>query len=263
MKAADSSHLSIGEVLALLREEFPDVTVSKIRFLESQGLVTPERTPSGYRKFHEPDVEQLRWVLRQQKEHFLPLKVIKGRLDQGDDSGEGSSAADAELILPLTSHTPSASVAGGALPAKTAKTVLDDGVDSLTRPATGASLTRAELARAAGVDEDVVADLERFGLLPAPKQLGDSVLFDEDALVITRLANKFLAHGVEARHLRMYRTMGEREAALFVQVALPYMKQRNPEARRVAQETVAELAGLGRSLRTAMLRLSLQNPLNE
>jgi DNA-binding transcriptional MerR regulator len=80
------TYLSIGDVLTLLRQEFPDVTISKIRFLESQGLVNPERTPSGYRKFYDHDVERLRWVLRQQREHFLPLKVIKGRLEQeGDD----------------------------------------------------------------------------------------------------------------------------------------------------------------------------------
>jgi len=78
------SYLSIGDVLTLLREEFPDVTISKIRFLESQGLVNPERSPSGYRKFFETDVERLRWVLRQQREHFLPLKVIRDRLADGD-----------------------------------------------------------------------------------------------------------------------------------------------------------------------------------
>ena len=95
------TYLSIGDVLALLRQEFPDVTISKIRFLESQGLVNPERTPSGYRKFYEHDVERLRWVLRQQREHFLPLKVIKGRLEQevadyGDDNGhDGARGRDA------------------------------------------------------------------------------------------------------------------------------------------------------------------------
>ncbi len=78
---SDRSHLSIGEVLSLLQEEFPDVTISKIRFLESQGLIDPERTPSGYRKFYEDDIERLRWILRQQKDHFLPLKVIKDRLN--------------------------------------------------------------------------------------------------------------------------------------------------------------------------------------
>jgi DNA-binding transcriptional MerR regulator len=82
------TYLSIGDVLTLLRQEFPDVTISKIRFLESQGLVNPERTPSGYRKFYEQDVERLRWVLRQQREHFLPLKVIKGRLDEGAEADD-------------------------------------------------------------------------------------------------------------------------------------------------------------------------------
>ena len=88
------TYLSIGDVLTLLREEFPDVTISKIRFLESQGLVNPERSPSGYRKFFEHDVERLRWVLRQQREHFLPLKVIRDRLadgDLGDDVGSGAA----------------------------------------------------------------------------------------------------------------------------------------------------------------------------
>ena len=95
----ERAHLSIGEVLSLLREEFPDVTISKIRFLESQGLVDPERTPSGYRKFYEHDVERLRWILRQQREHFLPLKVIKGRLRAGTD-GEGEEFGAGELPFP-------------------------------------------------------------------------------------------------------------------------------------------------------------------
>jgi DNA-binding transcriptional MerR regulator len=98
------SYLSIGDVLTLLRQEFPDVTISKIRFLESQGLVNPERTPSGYRKFYEHDVERLRWVLGQQREHFLPLKVIKDRLgDDGDGSPSvGSAAANASKSDPAS-----------------------------------------------------------------------------------------------------------------------------------------------------------------
>ncbi len=97
------SHLSIGEVLSLLHDEFPDVTISKIRFLESQGLVDPERTPSGYRKFYDSDIERLRWVLRQQRDAFLPLKVIKGRLDnqpeQADDETEDGIVVDVEPEL--------------------------------------------------------------------------------------------------------------------------------------------------------------------
>src|SRR5687767_9836254 len=89
---SDRSYLSIGEVLSLLTAEFPDVTISKIRFLESQGLIDPERTPSGYRKFYENDVERLKWILRQQRENFLPLKVIRGRL--GDESTEAAPATE-------------------------------------------------------------------------------------------------------------------------------------------------------------------------
>ena len=86
METSDEvGHLSIGEVLSLLQSEFPDVTISKIRFLEAQGLIDPERTPSGYRKFYEPDIVRLRWILRQQRDHFLPLKVIKTRLERDED----------------------------------------------------------------------------------------------------------------------------------------------------------------------------------
>ena len=87
------AHLSIGEVLSLLQEEFPDVTISKIRFLESQGLVDPERTPSGYRKFYEADIDQLRWILTQQKENFLPLKVIKDRMAGREEDDEDAPPA--------------------------------------------------------------------------------------------------------------------------------------------------------------------------
>src|SRR5919112_947998 len=102
IEAAARPHLSIGEVLALLHEEFPDVTISKIRFLESQGLLDPERTPSGYRKFYEDDIARLRWILAQQRDNFLPLRVIKERLanaataadlDRPDDGGAGAEPA--------------------------------------------------------------------------------------------------------------------------------------------------------------------------
>lgn len=94
---AERAHLSIGEVLSLLQDEFPDVTISKIRFLESQGLLDPERTPSGYRKFYEGDIERLRWILRHQREHFLPLKVMKDRLE---------AAAEAGLTVPPDESAP-------------------------------------------------------------------------------------------------------------------------------------------------------------
>ncbi|HEV2361574.1 MAG TPA: MerR family transcriptional regulator, partial [Acidimicrobiales bacterium] len=103
----DRSYLSIGDVLALLRDEFPDITISKIRFLESRGLLDPERTPSGYRKFYEPDVERLRWILRQQREHFLPLKVIKGRLEGGKESDDDLPVTQS-LFDPACGDSPAA-----------------------------------------------------------------------------------------------------------------------------------------------------------
>src|SRR5579862_6912667 len=103
---SERSHLSIGEVLSLLRDEFPDVTISKIRFLESQGLVDPERTPSGYRKFYDHDVERLRWILQQQREHFLPLKVIRGRLTEDGEEGSGGVATDTGMPAWMAGATP-------------------------------------------------------------------------------------------------------------------------------------------------------------
>jgi DNA-binding transcriptional MerR regulator len=101
----DRAHLSIGEVLSLLQDDFPDVTISKIRFLESQGLLDPERTPSGYRKFYEPDIERLRWILRHQRDHFLPLKVIKDRLEES--AAAGLSVPPDEPAAPPTPPVPS------------------------------------------------------------------------------------------------------------------------------------------------------------
>src|SRR5690349_19226187 len=132
----DRAHLSIGEVLSLLQDDFPDVTISKIRFLESQGLLDPERTPSGYRKFYEPDIARLRWILRQQKDHFLPLRVIKERLDNvpagsepaivdgADNDARGSSAtAAATAEQPRPVRRPRTT----SKPAAATKHVLDTG----------------------------------------------------------------------------------------------------------------------------------------
>ena len=238
---ATRPYLSIGEVLTLLKDEFPDVTISKIRFLESQGLLDPERTPSGYRKFYDNDVARLRWILRQQREHFLPLKVIKGRLigePEGEGTGDDQQASGATAA------------AGAAEP------------EPLTPPRSGTSLTLQELAASCALEPGDLKDLERFGLISS-RTVGGTAYYDDDALAAGHVAAGFMKFGVEARHLRMYKTAAEREAGFFEQVVMPMLKQRNPEARRQASETLAELARLGQQLRSAMLRNALRDYLEE
>jgi DNA-binding transcriptional MerR regulator len=289
---AKGAHVSIGDVLNQLRDEFPDITISKIRFLESQGLVDPERTPSGYRKFAPSDIERLRFILREQKEHFLPLKVIKERLDEIDrDGGFPAGAAPAPTAEPAPAEPPRAAPdvaptgdeasrgrsdrarepalfeqnrrARDAAEARAvAGAVHDDGGrEDLAAAGSGASLTRAELARAADLSEEELGLLEEFGLVSPAHVARDRVLFDEDALATARAAAGFMRHGIEPRHLRMYRAFADREAGLFEQVLLPYRRQRNPEAQARAGEALNELATLGRRLRSALLRQAMRRSL--
>jgi DNA-binding transcriptional MerR regulator len=246
---AERAFMSIGEVLTLLRDEFPDVTISKIRFLESQGLLDPERTPSGYRKFYETDVERLRWILRQQREHFLPLKVIKGRLAGAVPEPDGESAAAAEPARPREAA------------ARRPRVETTPDSNPLATGVSGANLTFAELTSASGLEPDDLEELERYGILTG-RSVGGTTYYDEDALVVANLAAGFMKYGVEARHLRMYRNAGEREASFFEQVVMPMLKQRNPEAHTQAIETLGELARLGQALRAAMLRQALHEYLS-
>lgn len=261
-------HHSIGEVLALLQEEFPDVTISKIRFLEKEGLIDPERTPSGYRKFYDHDVRCLRWILRQQRENYLPLKVIRERIAKGDwDAGEpaGAPAPVAVLLEPVGPSSPPTlsavpppdptgpqPVAAGA-PAPRALAPLDPGM-------TGVSMTADELAAATGLDAEAIAELTRFGMLSG-RQVGAAMLYDDEALVVARLAAAFARHGVEARHLRMFKLSADREAGFLEQLASPLVRQRDPATRRAAFELVGELCSLGDQLRASLLRRSLRDQL--
>jgi DNA-binding transcriptional MerR regulator len=231
---AERAHLSIGEVLSLLREEFPDVTISKIRFLESQGLLDPERTPSGYRKFYEEDVERLRWILRQQRENFLPLKVIKGRLVDHPD-GPAVVEAPPEVIAAAPAAPIGTSIAPGP---------------------SGGNYTLDELAEVTGLSEQAIDELAGFGLIGS-RDVGGTAYFDEEAATIAALAAGFARHGVEARHLRMYKNAAERESALFEQIVMPLVKQRNPQARQHAATALEELGRLSSELRRALLRQAL------
>lgn len=264
---ARRSHASIGEVLAQLREEFPDVTISKIRFLEGQGLIDPERTPSGYRRFQPSDIERLRFILREQRDNFLPLKVIRERLDEIDRDGgfPAPLGAQERLLDPRTVDELFARTRQEAAAEALAAGIADEPgeVEDLADAPSGVSLTRAELARAAGISDDDLARLEEFGLVTPVLSTRERVLFDDDALVIARACAGFMAHGIEPRHLRMYRAFADREAGLFGQVVLPLRRRRDPEARARSAEVLGDLATHGRRLRTALLRSALRRPDDE
>ncbi len=281
---AERVYLSIGEVLSLLQAEFPDVTISKIRFLESQGLLDPERTPSGYRKFYDADVDRLRWILRQQRENFLPLKVIKGRLlgeqeDIVDDDGEEAQApavapAPADAPVPPSTADAAAQTAAPTAAPTVAPSSADVSVQvpvnspseppspppgpaALSLGLSGASFTLEELASAGGLSPQGVKDLERAGFITG-RPVADIVYYDEESLVVVRLVAGFAHFGIEPRHLRIYKNAAERESGLFQQVIVPLLRQRNPDARRRAMDAVRELSELGERLRAAMLRQALK-----
>lgn len=229
--------MSIGAVLEALRPEFPDVTISKIRFLEEQGLIDPERTPSGYRKFGHDDLDRLRFVLAVQRDHYLPLRVIRDHLD----------AVDAGLDPPPLPGAPR--------------------VPRLVRPAAEApttALTRAELADGAGSEladgagggPGLLAELESYGLVSA----APDGTYDADALAVVRAAAGLARFGIEPRHLRPFRTAADREAGLVEQVVAPLRRQRGPEAAGRADETAHEVAALCVRLHAALVSIALNRP---
>lgn len=272
-QAAPGSHLSIGEVLALLLEDFPDVTISKIRFLESQGLIQPERTASGYRKFYDDDVELLRCVLREQKDNFLPLKVIKDRLDTGeiDPTGEqqrprnlhGDTDETTEIpidgSLGASRHPASSGAPGRPAPPRPSPTDAPaaDETGSIAL-APGVVLDAAEVCSMSGLTPQQLGQVESYGVV-VPAANGS---YDEDALEIARIAKRFLDLGVDARHLRGWRVAADREAGLFEQVIQPLIRQRNPQSSDHAVAQLNELAMFGGQLRAAMMRTLLRQHLD-
>lgn len=243
-----TARMTIGEVLSTLKEEFPDITVSKIRFLEGEGLISPERTASGYRKFGEGDLERLRFILRLQRDSFLPLKVIRDRLAAAAaDGAEGEKLPPAALLdsaEPATEET------------HPATTRLDPD-EELLEPLTALHLTESDLAGASGLERAQIHELTSFGVL-CEHSLNGGTYFDQEDLVISRIARDFFKYGIEARHLKMIRQYAEREAALLEQVVAPVIRHRSPEARRQAANALAELARLTRRMGQAFLRRSLR-----
>jgi DNA-binding transcriptional MerR regulator len=238
MTAPSRAFMSIGEVLATLRTDFPDVTISKIRFLESEGLIEPERTASGYRKFSRDDVARLRYVLSAQRDNYLPLRVIKAHLE----------AIDRGLEPPAT--------AGGGPQVPRALAVAEGlpGPEAFGRDASELRLSREELVEAAGVDAALLDTLEQYGLVAARP----GGYYDGDALVIAKTVADMSRFGLEPRHLRAFRAAADREVGLVEQVVAPLVRQRNPEARGRAEEVARELAALSVKLHAMLVKSGLR-----
>jgi DNA-binding transcriptional MerR regulator len=231
----------IGEVLALLRGEFPDISVSKIRFLESAGLIAPARAPSGYRKFGVDDIERLRYILTVQRDQYLPLRVIKERLP-GPAEPMPAAPVPVPTAAPAVSPAPAPSgPAPAAVP--TAPTAA---------PGRAPGLTRRELLEAAGISDDQLAELEDYGLVHR-----EGRRFGPDALEITRTVVALTDFGVQARHLRGVRAAAERETTLIEQVVAPTLRQRSPTARASAGATAREIAALTLRLHRALIEAAL------
>jgi DNA-binding transcriptional MerR regulator len=236
--AAGRLRLNIGEVLDRLRPDFPGVTIPKIRFLEDKGLVKPERTPSGYRKFSTEDIERLRYVLRMQRDHYLPLRVIGEHLDAID---RGLAPPPIEPVVPTV---PTVALAADGLPSAESFGRRDQ-----------VRLSRKELLKIAEISEDLLAQLEQYGLVTPRTGTGH---FDTDALVIATTARELAEFGFEPRHLRAFKTSADREVGLVAQVVAPHKRGRDTAAQARAEETVNEIAALSVRLHATLVKAGLR-----
>jgi len=219
---------SIGEVINLLKGEFPDLSVSKVRFLEGRGLITPERSQSGYRMFTDDDVRRLQYVLREQRDHFLPLKVIKSKItawERGEDAP----------VAPESGPPPETYFA-----------------------TTGVSMSAQELSRSSGLTAAQIDALVEQGVME-PMDLPDGRrVYRDDDLTLARAAHRLLFHGLEVRHLRTIRLAAERETDLLSQLVAPLLRHRNPDNRRRAAEILADGAQAGAHLQEGIVRGKLR-----
>ena len=246
MSAPDSSALagmSIGGVLELLRPDFPDVTISKIRFLEAEGLVTPQRAASGYRRFTAYDCARLRFILTAQRDHYLPLKVIRAQLDAQPD-GELPPFGSPYGVPRLVSVADSA--ASG-----------DDHAGPEAGPAP-VRLSRKDVLERSGVDDNLLTALLRAGVITT----GLGGFFDEHAVVILQCARALSEYGVEPRHLRAFRSAADRQSDLIAQIAGPLVKAGRAGARDRADDLAREVAALAITLHTSLIKSAVRDVLH-
>ena len=235
------SGMSIGAVLDLLRPDFPDVTISKIRFLEAEGLVTPQRAASGYRRFTAYDCARLRFILTAQRDQYLPLKVIKAQLDAQPD-GE----------LPLTGSpygVPRLVTVGAGASAE---------AESVAVAASRARLSREDLLDRSGVDDGLLTALLKAGVITT----GPGGFFDEHAVVILQCARALADYGVEPRHLRAFRSAADRQSDLIAQIAGPLVKAGKTGSRDRADDLAREVAALAITLHTSLIKSAVRDVLD-
>lgn len=236
--------MSIGAVLDLLRPDFPDVTISKIRFLEAEGLVTPQRSASGYRRFTAYDCARLRFILTAQRDQYLPLKVIKAQLDAQPDGElpQSGSAYGQPRLVPVNGDTP-----GG---------VEGAGVSAVAP--TQVRLSREDLLARSGVGEELLSALVKAGVITT----GPAGFFDEHSVVIAQCARALADYGVEPRHLRAFRSAADRQSDLIAQIAGPVVKAGKAGARDRADDLAREVAALAITLHTSLIKSAVRDVLD-
>ena len=238
MSVPARAYLSIGEVLSKLRGDFPDITISKIRFLESEGLIEPQRTPSGYRKFTSVDLERLRYVLLAQRDQYLPLRVIKENLDAMDRGLQPAGASDKV-----------------ARPALGLATVYGELSAANFAPSSEMRLSREELVSASGLADGALTELESFGLITIRGRH-----YDADSLAIATAVAQMSAFGIEPRHLRSFKSAADREIGLIEQVVTPLNRQKSSDSKARAEEVSKEIAALSIRLHAGLVRAGLNRP---
>jgi DNA-binding transcriptional MerR regulator len=221
---------SIGQVLAILRPDFPEISISKIRFLESEGLVAPQRATSGYRRYTDADVERLRYVLSAQREHYVPLRVIREHLAQID-----RGQAPPTLGLVRQADSPSGSAAASSAPAP---------------PRQPLRLSRQELLEASGLTEAALLELERTQIV-LPKR-GTSH-YTRDALTLAIAARRMGEYGIDARHLRAFKMSADREVSLVEQAIAPHVRRTGGN-----RDVSAEVTQLVISFHAALVRTAME-----
>lgn len=250
----EKNYKSIGEVLALLLDEFPDVTISKIRFLESQGLIEPERTPSGYRKFSDSEVERLRFILREQRENYLPLKVIRTRLDNDTSDGmirpyDDTDPTGVRGIVNQGSHPAAAKKLTAAPLAPHKSRALRD--DTL-------SIDRGELLLAIDLDETLLKEIIAAGIV-TPRKMGEMEMFSPLDREVLEIVRRFTELGIDVRNLKTLKRQADSEVSMYEAKIQPIFMRKNPTSKAEAEAMLDELIELGEQLRSSLVEVAARS----